>query len=238
MVDPVNRGKERMEMSNGGAQTYSRRTFLRVASAAVAGVGIGAGLAGQIGAGTKVQIVEAAERYLVVDTEKCGTCTACMVSCSMAHYGRASQSLARIQIVRNPHANFPDDVEINQCRQCVNPACLVACPTDALHVDSDNFGVRKVDYEKCLACQRCIEACPFVPSRAQYNFEDKWAQKCDLCTSAPYWDAEQDGPACAKMCPLNAIKVVDEVPVQVGDIGYVVDLKPDKWGPRDWGYPW
>jgi protein NrfC len=106
-----------------------------------------------------------------------------------------------------------------------------ACPTGAMHAEPAFGNVRMVDESKCIGCERCVNACPFTPSRVQWNFEDKVAQKCDLCANTPYWDKE-GGPgghqACIDMCPMRAISFTPNTPVQ-SDQGYMVNLRNSHW---------
>lgn len=207
----------------------SRRDFLKTSGIVVIGVGLG----GCIIPGD----VAASEGYLVVDTKKCQGCLTCMLACSLVHEGFESLSLARIQIVQNPFKNFPNDINIAQCRQCVYPVCLKKCPTGALHVDSANGNVRTIDKETCIGCKRCVEACPFEPGRSIWNFQEGHSQKCDLCAVSDHWQ-EQGGPggkqACVTVCPMRAIQFTAKVPFQLGDKGYNVNLRDESWG--SWGY--
>ena len=90
---------------------------------------------------------------------------------------------------------------------------------------------RLVDEGKCIGCERCVEACPFTPSRVQWNFEDKHAQKCDLCKNTPFWD-EAGGVGgkqlCVEICPMKAISFTNELPVQT-DEGYTANLRNDHY---------
>jgi protein NrfC len=148
------------------------------------------------------------------------------------HEGKENLSLSRIQIIQNPFGHFPDDIIQEQCRQCVFPACVEACPTGALHADPKNGNVRLVDEQKCIGCQRCVEACPHKPSRAIWNFEQKHSQKCDLCANASHWK-QKGGPdglqACVEVCPMKAIKFSRTIPTQTGDVGYHVNLRGANW---------
>ena len=72
--------------------------------------------------------IPASDGYLLVDIKKCQGCASCMLACSLVHEGVESLSLSRIQIIQNSFEAFPDDVTVEQCRQCVDPACVEACP--------------------------------------------------------------------------------------------------------------
>ena len=142
----------------------SRRDFLKASGIAVVSVRF----AGCVIPG---RVIPAAEGYLLVDTRKCQGCMTCMLACSLVHEGFESLSLARIQIVQNPFNNFPDDINIAQCRQCKDPLCLDACTYDALYVDRANGNVRTIDEDKCRGCQACVRACPFLPGRSIWDFQ-------------------------------------------------------------------
>jgi protein NrfC len=171
--------------------------------------------------------------YLLVDFSKCQGCLTCMLACSLAHEGRENLSLARLQVVQDPFGRFPGDVALEPCRQCIDPECLKACPTGALHVDKKNGNIRTVDKEKCVGCRSCVEACPFQTGRAVWNHEEERAIKCDLCADTPYWK-EGGGPegkqVCVEVCPVGAIKLAREIPLQRGDAGYKVNLRREAWG--------
>jgi protein NrfC len=189
--------------------------------------------------------IPASDGYLLVDIKKCQGCVSCMLACSLVHEGVESTSLSRIQVIQNSFQAFPDDVTIEQCRQCVEPACVEACPVDALKASPKYGNVRMVDRNKCIGCGACFDECPFTPSRAYLAPDDAFdgenkSRKCDLCSTAPYhWDPAGGGPdgkqACVEVCPLGAIKVTKEIPLQEGDAGYKVNLRDRNW--RRLGYP-
>ena len=215
----------------------NRRDFLKGIGAGAIGGGLiatgafygtGTGIVSDVGTGRAgVAAIEASEGYLLIDSLKCSSCQSCMLACSLVHEGVENINLSRIQILFNSFGQFPDDINMEHCRQCVYPACLFACPTGALHADEET-GVRVLDADLCIGCQRCVEACPFSPSRSIWNFEDGNAQKCDLCADTPYWNT-LGGPdghqACVEICPMRAIKFSAEIPAQIGDLGYDVNLR-------------
>jgi protein NrfC len=220
----LNTGLKPTDPNSG--RTFSRREFMT----SLGGVGIGAVLGGFFVSSVilpdKVFAIAASGGYLLVDTKKCAGCTSCMMACSLTHHGETNHSLSRIQITQNPWGKFPEDITIAQCRQCPYPSCVAACPTGAMHADAKT-GVRTVDEAKCIGCERCVNACPFTPSRALWNFEEKHAQKCDLCEGAKFWD-QTGGPdgkrACEEVCPMGAIKFTKELPPQ-SENGYETDLR-------------
>lgn len=226
MVDKENTGVPAAE-----AKGFSRREFVT----GIGGTGLGLVFGGLLVKGfmlpDEVYAIPASEGYLLVDTKKCAGCESCMLACSLVHYGRENTSLARIQITQDPFGTFPQDLQMDQCRQCPYPSCVDACPTGAMHADPAT-GARMVDERKCIGCERCVNACPFTPSRVQWNHEDKHAQKCDLCKDTPYWNHEggADGmQACVAICPMKAISFTQEIPVQ-SEQGYQVNLRDAHWG--------
>lgn len=216
----------------------SRRNFLKLSKNMVIGIGAGGMLTNIYWINKGIMAIPVSEGYLLVDIKKCQGCVSCMLACSLVHEGAVNLSLSRIQIVQNSFQNWPDDVTIEQCRQCVEPACVEVCPEGALTADPEHGNVRRVCKAKCIGCMLCVEACPFPPSRAIWNFQESLAQKCDLCANAPYWE-EKGGPegkqACVEVCPVGAIKFTKEIPVQKGNKGYKVNLRGSAW--RQLGYP-
>lgn len=206
--------------------SITRRHFLT----GVGGLGIAAILAG-IGSqffqlDDTTYAVQVSGGYLLVDSKKCAGCETCMLACSVAHNGGSNRNLARIQIRKNPFGSYPTEIVQNQCHQCPEPQCVAACPTGAMHVD-DETGARMVTEEKCIGCEHCVAACPFTPSRVQWNYEAHHAQKCDLCKNTPFWNHE-GGPggeqACVSACPLRALKFTTELPEQTAK-GYDVNMR-------------
>jgi protein NrfC len=224
------------------ARALSRRRFLGAAGLVAGGAAAATGSRLPfVGDGTVVlaqvpltdtpagcKDLPASEGYLVVDSKKCAGCTTCMLACSMVHEKKANLSLARIQIVQTAFLPFPYDLDVYQCRQCIDPLCVRECPAGALHVDTANGNVRRVKAADCIGCKNCLQACPRIPHRTVWNHEAGHSMKCDLCADAPYWN-HTGGPhgtqACVVACPMNALKVVTTVPDQTETAEYEVNLR-------------
>jgi protein NrfC len=100
--------------------------------------------------------IPASDGYLLVDIKKCQGCASCMLACSLVHEGVESQSLSRIQVIQNSFEAYPHDVTIEQCRQCVDPLCVEACPTDALKADPRFGNIRMVDRSLCIGLETYV----------------------------------------------------------------------------------
>lgn len=223
-------------------QEVSRRRFLK---ASANGVAVGALAANLVWLDDAVAAIPASGGYLLVDAKKCQGCVSCMLACSLVHEGKESLSLARIQVIQNSFSKWPDDITIEQCRQCVDPKCVAVCPSGALKADTKYGNVRRIDPQKCTGCLMCIDKCPYTPSRPVLVPDKKKeaevrVEKCDLCAGAAYhWDPRGGGPdgkqACVEVCPVGAIKFTEKIPEQEGDAGYNVNLRGMAW--RLLGYP-
>lgn len=233
------------QASRDGGPGLSRRQFLRTSKKVAVGTVLGGTLSGVFWLDNAVAVVPASEGYLLVDTKKCQGCVSCMLACSLVHEGVENLSLSRIQIIQNSFEKWPDDLTVEQCRQCVEPACVEVCPVDAIGADPAHGNVTRVDTEKCIGCRLCVDACPYTPSRPvvapDSNFSGEMkGRKCDLCAGAAYhWDEGGGGPdgmqACVEVCPVGAIEFTAEVPVQEGDAGYKVNLRGESW--KKLGFP-
>jgi protein NrfC len=214
-----------------------RRDFLAGSGVALAAGAIGA-YAPASAAATLAQTPQparvtypASSGYIVHDSRLCLGCQSCMFACSMTHEGEANPSLSRIQIIRDAPSftKYPYDIVMSICRQCVSPLCVQNCPTGACHVDAANGNIRRIDQSKCIGCRRCIQSCPQRPHRTVWNPVKKKSTKCDLCADAPYW-SEKGGPtgkqACVETCPVKALKLVAEAPLQTDIDGYDLNLAP------------
>jgi protein NrfC len=233
--------KESDEADSGPArEAIGRRGFMQWSGS----VAVGGLLAPVTWADERVTTIPASQGYLLVDSKKCQGCLSCMVACSLVHEGEANLSRARIQVLQNSFEKWPRDLVIEQCQQCVHPACVDACTTGALTVDKKHGNVRRVDPRRCIGCTLCIRACPFRPERFAVVPEPRQltgirVTKCDLCAHAPFhWDKSGGGPngkqACVEVCPVGAIRFTPHTPEQKPS-GYDVNLREKSWG--ELGYP-
>lgn len=214
-------------------RSYSRRDFVIGSGAAIAGGTLTACAPSASMAVTPVAAeknpFEKSAAYLVYDSRRCSGCLSCMLACSLVHDGETSTSLSRIQVSRSVLTRYPYDIQIALCRQCPDPLCVRSCPTNACHVSAKNGNVRMITADKCIGCQSCVQACPHHPHRPIWNPETRKTTKCDLCVNTPHF-GKKGGPsgdqACVTTCPMGALKLVAEMPLQADVGGYDVNLAP------------
>ncbi len=228
-----------MNLQPSKKKRLSRRSFLKCTGTIVFAIGSSTYLFHGCGEKAADSTLAVSNGYLVVDIGKCQGCISCMMACSLVHEGASNLSLSRIQIIQDSFGKFPDDLTIEQCRQCETPECVTACPEDALEANPDFGHVRMVDQKKCTGCGSCFEACPHTPARLSVAADEAFngllkSRKCDLCANAPYhWDEKGGGPegkqACVEICPTGAIAFTRDLPVQEGTTGYKVNLKNKNW---------
>jgi protein NrfC len=218
-------------------KTFSRRDFMRGSGTALAG-----GALAVIATSTPVVVAQEqteyplSTKYLVCDSKHCAGCYSCMTACSLVHDGEVSFSQARLQMHRAVLNKYPLDITIHVCRQCPDAPCVKACKFGACQISAENGNIRMIDPSKCVGCQQCIKMCPHTPHRTIWNAKTKKSTKCDLCTNTPYFHKKggvEGAQACVDVCPSNALKVVDKLPLETG--GYDVDLSAPAGGGRGGG---
>jgi nitrate reductase / nitrite oxidoreductase, beta subunit len=64
------------------------------------------------------------------------------------------------------------------CNHCTYPACLAACPRQAIYKRPED-GIVLVDQERCRGYQECVSACPY--KKVMFNNETRVSEKCIAC---------------------------------------------------------
>jgi len=133
-------------------------------------------------------------KFVTSDPEKCIGCCVCEYACSMTSEKTFNPTKSRIRALRLGPLN---NLAVT-CRHCEDPACVTACPRDALHQEED--GTITVDEQACNGCTWCISACEF--GAMMMHPEKKVVFTCNSCKDQP------DGPQCVKWCPEEALTFV------------------------------
>jgi len=140
------------------------------------------------------------KKSLLVDMDLCYGCFSCEVACKQEHGLAVGTNFIKVHQVGPTRigGKLTMDFVPMACKHCGKPACMEACPEDAIYKRSD--GIVLINEEKCTGCQLCLEACPF--GAPQFLAGKDIVQKCDLCV-----DRIDRGqlPACVHHCPTEAL---------------------------------
>jgi Fe-S-cluster-containing dehydrogenase component/CRP-like cAMP-binding protein len=140
---------------------------------------------------------------MLIDLDRCTRCDDCVRACATAHDNNP-------RFLRNGPINGRLMVA-NACMHCVDPVCMIGCPTGAIHRDA--FGGEVViNPATCIGCKSCFNNCPYdairmveVRDESGEFLVDKEmkpilkATKCDLCVE------QITGPSCQRACPHGAL---------------------------------
>ena len=141
---------------------------------------------------------------MIIDLDRCTRCDDCVRACAAAHDNNP-------RFVRHgPQHNGL--MVANACLHCVDPVCMIGCPTGAIHRTAIG-GEVVINDATCIGCAVCANSCPYsniqmVEIRAPDGdfYLDRAtgvplqkAAKCDLCSDL------LGGPACARACPHDAL---------------------------------
>ena len=159
-------------------------------------------------------------KALLIDLTRCIGCRSCQVACKQWNELPAEKTrfLARSQGYQNPRdlssktwrlvtyneVRVKDRFEWvfghRQCYHCMVPACATSCPVSAL--EKTEAGPVIYHRELCLGCRYCQLACPFLVPRFEWDRAAPYICKCNMCADRV---AAGEEPACAKVCPTDAI---------------------------------
>ena len=144
---------------------------------------------------------------MVIDMDLCTRCDDCVRACASTHDGNP-------RFLR--HGPMMDNLMVaNACMHCVDPVCMIGCPTGAIH-RSSRGGEVVINPASCVGCTICANNCPYDAIRmvevrttkGQFWVDDQQkpllkATKCDLCIE------QTSGPACQNACPHDALTRTD-----------------------------
>jgi formate dehydrogenase iron-sulfur subunit len=193
-------------MDSNKRAAVDRRDFLKLA-----GVGVG-GLFLQPSGQASASVPNEEDVAILYDVSKCTGCRACEEACkeynSLPIEVAPPSDLSAIKwnLIKQRQgvdaAGWP--FFYYQCMHCTDAACVMVCPTGALHKDAEGFVA--FDQKKCNGCGYCTQFCPFgVPHLGDVNLITGQAKaaKCTFCQEKVR--AGTGGPSCAEACPTGAL---------------------------------
>jgi formate dehydrogenase iron-sulfur subunit len=137
-----------------------------------------------------------------VDLDRCTGCKACVSACHTLN-GLDDHELWRtVGLLHGGSSAVPAQQTVTtSCHHCLEPACLLGCPTAAYEKDPLTGIVKHLD-DQCFGCRYCTLMCPY--DAPKYNKRLGIVRKCDMCSDRL---AHGDAPACVQACPSGAIAI-------------------------------
>ncbi len=151
---------------------------------------------------------------MVLNLDRCIGCYACVVACKMCYGTRPGVNYNAVNKVEYGEGqDARQRYVLTMCMHCDNPHCVDVCPTGATWKTEE--GPVVIDYEACIGCGACVNACPyearhlvvddetsFEGSVAPYEEESSArlnvAEKCTFCYERV---KNGDQPMCTVFCP-------------------------------------
>ncbi len=143
---------------------------------------------------------------ILIDTTRCKGCEECVAACKREHeLGKdrpweGQDAIDSLSPTRNCTVlRRPDDhYVLQQCRHCLEPACVSACLVGAMQKTPE--GPVTYDSAKCMGCRYCLVACPYGIPRYDWDRPIPFVHKCTMCYHRLQQGKE---PACVEACPEN-----------------------------------
>lgn len=145
-------------------------------------------------------------KAILTDVTKCIGCERCVAACKVANDNGPSLPFRWILDDGLSGDRFCSVLRKEglfvrkQCRHCVQPACVSACPVGALEKQPE--GPVTYDSDKCLGCRYCMMSCPYGIPRYAWASAVPYVRKCQMCWQTRL--SKGGKPACTSTCPTQA----------------------------------
>ena len=177
------------------------------------------------------------DKAILYDSTKCTACRGCQVACKQWNENDEEIPTTENGVDARNWGSYENPPELNPhtwlkigfaeverpdgldwlftrqaCVHCTTAACVEVCPTFAR--SHHDLGFITIDQERCIACGRCVEYCPFgAPKFGNHDLSRRISVELGTPRTVTYncllcRDRVEDGlsPACAKTCPTKAIQ--------------------------------
>jgi Fe-S-cluster-containing dehydrogenase component/CRP-like cAMP-binding protein len=145
---------------------------------------------------------------MLINLDRCTRCDDCVRACAATHDNNP-------RFIRQGPKH--DHLMVaNACMHCVDPVCMIGCPTGAIARDGETGTVR-INDRTCIGCSTCATSCPYEAIRMVEIREPGGAFLVDEATQQPivkatkcdFCSGQLTGPACQNACPHDALLRVD-----------------------------
>ncbi len=174
---------------------------------------------------------------ILTDTTRCTGCEKCVEACKTEYESgrdrpwRAQAAVSDLSssrfttIVRRPGEHYVRQ----QCRHCLEPACVSACLVGAMTKTPE--GPVVYDPDRCMGCRYCLAACPYGIPRYEWDQRVPYVAKCTMCADRV---SQGDVPACVEACPEDATIFGTRAEL-LAEAHRRIDENPGKYQPRVFG---
>ena len=147
--------------------------------------------------------LEEGEQYRFhFDATACVGCRCCEVACNEQNNNPADIKWRRVgEMEGGEFPVFSQLFNSMSCNHCIDPECLIGCPTNS-YIKIEETGIVIHEDDTCIGCQYCTWNCPYeVPV---FHEERKIVTKCHMCHEK--LDVGET-PSCVQACPSGAIMI-------------------------------
>ena len=89
---------------------------------------------------------------MLINLDRCTRCDDCVRACAATHDNNP-------RFIRQGPTH--DHLMVaNACMHCVDPVCMIGCPTGAIARDAETGTVR-INDRTCIGCSTCANSCPY-----------------------------------------------------------------------------